>query len=162
MSNEIRVYKYLDKLEIQYEITNHKPLYTMEDVKEVSLPGIELKNLVLKDKKKEKYYFVVLVGETRLDIKEFRNITGASSKVTFVSAEELALLLDITPGACSPFNLLNDKEGIIDFVFLREVLDIADYEIVNFHPNINTATVSLKFGDFKRFLRSINNQKIYP
>jgi Ala-tRNA(Pro) deacylase len=54
----------------------------------------------------------------------------------------------------SPFGLLNDAR--------REVIVVIDNDLrraeyVGFHPNTNTATVTLAFADFLRFLEDCGN-----
>ena len=53
-------------------------------------------------------------------------------------------ILGIKPGSVSPFGLLNDKEKKVKFFFDQEFMK---YEIVNFHPLINTSTVSIAPND---------------
>ena len=53
-------------------------------------------------------------------------------------------ILGIKPGSVSPFGLLNDKEKKVKFFFDQEFME---YEIVNFHPLINTSTVSIAPND---------------
>ena len=53
-------------------------------------------------------------------------------------------ILGIKPGSVSPFGLLNDKEKKVKFFFDQEFME---YGIVNFHPLINTSTVSIAPND---------------
>ena len=53
-------------------------------------------------------------------------------------------ILGIKPGSVSPFGLFNDKEKKVKFFFDQEFME---YEIVNFHPLINTSTVSIAPND---------------
>jgi Ala-tRNA(Pro) deacylase len=38
---------------------------------------------------------------------------------------------------------------------------LRDAERVNFHPNVNTATLEISFGDFERFLAACGNKVEY-
>ena len=75
-------------------------------------------------------------------------------RLSFASAERLAAHLGLTPGAVSPFGLLNDRSVSV-VVLLDTALRAA--ERVGFHPNVNTATVVLTFADFERFLAARGN-----
>jgi Ala-tRNA(Pro) deacylase len=78
--------------------------------------------------------------------------------LSFASAERLAARLGLTPGAVSPFGLINDREKTVRVV-LDERLRAATR--VGFHPNVNTATVVLAFADFERFLAWCGNPVVY-
>ena len=59
-------------------------------------------------------------------------------------------ILDLTPGSVTPFGLLNDQENIVDFYLDYKLLK---FDIVNFHPLINTSTIGLKISDFLSFMK---------
>jgi len=54
----------------------------------------------------------------------------------------------------TPFGIINDKEKHVK-VYLDDKMKEAD--IVNFHPNVNTSTVSLSFADFIKFMEWSQN-----
>ena len=84
-------------------------------------------------------------------MKRFKALIGWS-QVRFASAEELMDCLGLIPGSVSPFGLVSaDPEGVT-VVLGKEITEAADTEPVNFHPNRNTATLSLSKADFVRFL----------
>jgi Ala-tRNA(Pro) deacylase len=62
--------------------------------------------------------------------------------------------LGLTPGSVSPFGLINDPAQSVR-VIVDEQLRSAERLI--FHPNINTASLSIAFEDFERFLASRGN-----
>ena len=65
--------------------------------------------------------------------------------------------MGIKPGSVSPLALLNDKDNVVEF-YLDEKLFKS--EIINFHPLINTTTISIKTSEFINFLLE-NNKKIH-
>ena len=67
-----------------------------------------------------------------------------SKKLSFANEDYLMNILGIKPGSVSPFGLLNDKEKKVKFFFDQEFME---YKIVNFHPLINTSTVSIAPND---------------
>ncbi len=148
MSEEI--YKVLDRLGIGYRITEHPAAFTVEQADGFygHLEGMHSKNLFLRNKKGGQHYLVIAESHKEVDLKALRALVGESS-LSFASPERLMDCLGLTPGSVSPFGLINDGERKV-LVILDE--DLLDAETVNFHPNINTATVSLSSRDFQRFL----------
>lgn len=158
--NEKRVYKHLKEMGIEFEVIKHPPLFTIEDTKKIAFCGLQPKNLFLKDKKNNVFYLVTLMGNKRLDMKRFQEVTGASRQLTFAGDEELYDNLGVTRGACSPFNLINDKESKTVFVIMDDLFEADASEKMNFHPNINTKTIIITAADFRRYVKGLNNKVI--
>ncbi len=134
----------LDSNSISYKITEHKPLFTVEDSKNLrgSIDGAHSKNLFLKDKKNN-FFLVSFIEDIIADLKK-ASAPLKSKKLSFANEDYLMNILGIKPGSVSPFGLLNDKEKKVKFFFDQEFMK---YEIVNFHPLINTSTVSIAPND---------------
>jgi len=92
----------------------------------------------------------------KVDLKLFSKSIDAKN-LSFANAEYLEQFLGIKPGSVSPFALLNDKDNVVKF-YLDEKL--FNSEIINFHPLINTTTISIKTSEFINFLLE-NNKKIH-
>ena len=92
----------------------------------------------------------------KVDLKQFSKSIDAKN-LSFANAEYLEQFLGIKPGSVSPFALLNDKDNVVEF-YLDEKL--FNSEIINFHPLINTTTISIKTSEFINFLLE-NNKKIH-
>ena len=129
---------------ISYKITEHKPLFTVEDSKNLrgSIDGAHSKNLFLKDKKNN-FFLVSFIEDIIADLKK-ASVPLNSKKLSFANEDYLMNILGIKPGSVSPFGLLNDKEKKVKFFFDQEFME---YEIVKFHPLINTSTVSIAPND---------------
>ena len=125
----------LDSKSISYRITEHKPLFTVEDSKKLrgSIDGAHSKNLFL----------VSFIEDIIADLKK-ASAPLKSKKLSFANEDYLMNILGIKPGSVSPFGLLNDNEKKVKFFFDQEFME---YEIVNFHPLINTSTVSIAPND---------------
>ena len=134
----------LDSKSISYKITEHEPLFTVEDSKNLrgSINGAHSKNLFLKDKKNN-FFLVSFIEDIIADLKK-ASVPLKSKKLSFANEDYLMNILGIKPGSVSPFGLLNDKEKKVKFFFDQEFME---YEIVNFHPLINTSTVSIAPND---------------
>ena len=151
---EVKVLKALDRLGIPYARHTHEACFTVEQAKAQGLnrPGINVKNLVLRDPRDGKHYMVILTDERRLDFRQFARVTGWSKKTTFASDEEIFHYLGVHIGSCSVFGILNDKENHVTVVLEKAIAGAGADATINFHPNVNTSTLSLSVGDMFRFL----------
>jgi len=148
------ILKILEKKEIKYTIYKHEPFYTVEDSnkKRSEMKGAHTKNLFLKNKKNQ--FVLFSCNENSIvNLKNFSKSIGLKN-LSFAKPEYLLKFLGIKPGSVSPFGLLNDSDNIVDF-YLEEVLE--NSTDINFHPLINTSTISLKTKDFISFM--IENKK---
>lgn len=154
------VYEILNKLNIKYKITEHEAFYSSEDADKENyhLDGLNLKNLLIKDKRREDFYLIIMDEDRRFDSKDFKELTSWTNKTRFANDEELYELLKLKPGSVSPFGIINDKEAKVIIVIDNFVTSANDEEIVNFHPNINTKTLSLTKKDFYKFLNNYKNK----
>jgi Ala-tRNA(Pro) deacylase len=156
---ESAVYAHLDSLGITYERHEHPPVYTVEQALEhwAGIDAVHCKNLFLRNKKGDRHVLVVAAHATPVDIAALAERLG-ESRLSFASPERLAAYLGLTPGAVSPFGLINDcSKNVV--VLLDGTLRTAGR--VGFHPNVNTATVVLTFADFERFLAARGNAVTY-
>ncbi|MGL5348927.1 MAG: prolyl-tRNA synthetase associated domain-containing protein [Peptostreptococcaceae bacterium] len=159
MGQEERVYKVLNELEINYTRFEHKPVYTVEEVNEldINIPGVGLKNLFLRNKKGNEHYLVIVEENKRVDLKELSAKIGTIS-LSFASPERLEKYLGLTPGAVTPFGLINDQDKRVK-VILDKNIKLAKQ--VGFHPNVNTATIVINYIDFQKYLDWTKNELIY-
>ena len=148
------ILKILEKKEIKYTIYEHEPFYTVEDSnkKRSEMKGAHTKNLFLKNKKNQFVLFSCYENSI-VDLKNFSKSIGLKN-LSFAKPEYLLKFLGIKPGSVSPFGLLNDLDNNVEF-YLEEVLE--NSTAINFHPLINTSTISLKTKDFISFM--IENKK---
>ena len=107
--NKQEIYEYLKAKNIPFEVTEHKAVYNMAEMSEVSLPYPEAdaKNLFVRDDKKQNYYLITLKGDKRADLKEFRHKNG-TRPLSFASESELKEFLHLEPGSVTPLGALND------------------------------------------------------
>jgi len=152
---ESAVYESLTALGIPFERHEHPPVFTVEEALEhwAGIDAVHCKNLFLRNKKGDRHFLVIAAHTTAVDIGAIAARIG-EGRLSFASAERLAAHLGLTPGAVSPFGLINDRAGSVR-VLLDSALRAAAR--VGFHPNVNTATVVLTFADFERFLAARGN-----
>ncbi len=120
------------------------------------IPGGHTKNLFLKDKK-GRIFLVVVEEETRVDLKSLHIPLGASSRLSFGSAELLEEVLGVKPGAVTAFGPVNDTTGRVTVVLDAELMR---EELVNCHPLVNTSTTTLRSADLVRFLRATGHEPL--
>ena len=142
----------LDARGIRYTLTEHKAVYTMAELADLSIPypEAEAKNLFVRDDKKRGYYLISVKGSKRVDLKAFRCRNG-TRPLCFASAEDLWNMLGLLPGAVTPFGLLNDGERRVTFCLDRDFGEASG--LIGVHPNDNTATVYLRTEDLTAVIR---------
>lgn len=130
---------FLSGIGVEWEIHRHVPLWTVEDSKAATahLPGAHTKNLFLKEKKGG-FVLVTCLEDRQIRIKHLEKAIGAK-RLSFGSADLLAEVLGVIPGAVTPFALFNDRRE-------RRVRMIVDAQMMamnpqNFHPLHNEATI---------------------
>lgn len=156
---EQKLYDVLDELGIEYSRYEHPPVYTVEEAQQYwkDIKGAHAKNLFLRNNKGNRHYLVVLEQSKSADLKDL-SAKLASGKLSFASERRLQEYLGLDTGAVSPFGIINDEKRAVTLVIDRA---LQKQESVNFHPNVNTATVNLSFKDFEKVLKHCGNQVIY-
>ena len=153
------VYEALTALGITYDMYAHPPVFTGEDVEAYwrDIPAIPVKNLFLRNKRGNREYLVIVGVEKRVDLQQLVKTIG-DDRLSFGSAERLMQTLGLTPGSVSPFGLLH--EGSRDVQVIVD-MDLRQAERLIFHPNINTASVTISFNDLEKFLAWRGNRLRY-
>ncbi len=147
----------LDQLGIEHSTIEHKPLFTVEDGRDLwhTLPGLHCKNLFIKDKK-DKIWLVVMPGDKRADLNRLEKRLGAA-RFSFGKPELLLEVLGMTPGSVTPFALINDEQKRVTVVFDNEMMQS---EKVNFHPLHNAASTTIKTPDLLKFAKALGYEPI--
>ena len=142
----------LESLGIEYTLTKHEAVFTVAESEKIDseISGTHCRNLFLRDKKK-KNYLLCLQNATEVDIKKLSEILDAA-RLSFGSSDRLWEYLGVRPGSVCPFSIMNDTQNQVE-IFLDK--SMMEKEIVNFHPLLNTMTVSLKPDDLLKFIESI-------
>lgn len=156
--NKEETIDYLRERGIEVEVTEHQAVYNMAELDSVDLPypDRDAKNLFVRDDKKRNYYLISIKDDKRIDLKEFRKAQGLRS-LSFASADDLAKIMDLTPGSVSPLGILNDEERKVTF-FLDEAFKGG---LIGVHPNDNTATIWLDANALMSVIREHGNEARY-
>lgn len=157
MITEEQLFTYLDSLGIAHQTVEHPPLFTVEDGLAIrhTIPGLDCKNLFLKDKK-DKIWLIVMPGDKRAQMSRLEKNIG-SARLSFGKPELLMQVLKTTPGSVSPFALMNDVARQATVVLDKDIMETA---LVNFHPLRNTASTALTSSDLLKFIKSLSYEPL--
>ena len=151
-----QVFRYLNEHQIPYQLVEHAPAFHVSDLVDIKEPenGKGVKNLFLRDAKKENFFLAVVPQEKRVDIKDIRRRIG-SKPLSFADADMLWQYLKITPGSVSPFCILNDENRQVTVLLDEELFR---YEKIGAHPNDNTKTIWVAPQDVKALIENQGNR----
>lgn len=149
MDPEVLVLEYLKNNNIDFDLHRHPPVNTVAEAEAhwKDIKGMHCKNLFFRNNKGKRHYLLVLESHKIVDIKAINSILN--ERLSFASAERLQKYLGLKPGSVSAFGLINDSEKEVNLILDQDIKE-ADY--INFHPNINTSTLTISGADFFRFL----------
>ena len=149
------VYERLQELGIPYTVSDHPPVFTMEDMRREGLDaqGVLCKNLFVRDAKGKRHFLVVAREDTPVQLQALGE-TLEAGKLSFASPQRLETYLSAVSGAVSPLDILWDEAHCVTVV-LDETL--RDEPRLGVHPNDNTATVWLSWADLLRFVEAQGN-----
>lgn len=147
------IYDLLNAKNIPFTCTEHRPVYSMEELDALEMPAdaVICKNLFLRNSNGKQHFILTVPADTPVDLKELA-VKLASSRLSFASAERLEKYLELQSGLVSPFGLLNDTSKSVIFISSKNLPPSA---IIGIHPNDNTATIWLTFGDLLALLSEL-------
>ncbi len=149
------LYPVLTELKISFDYYEHPAVATVEEASEywVDIEATHCKNLFFRNHKGNRHYLVILKHTCQLNIRDLEQRLR-QGKLSFASPERMLRFLGLTPGSVSPFGLIHDKEKHVH-LFIDK--NLASSQRISFHPNLNTASVVIKYNDFLRFLEHTGN-----
>jgi Ala-tRNA(Pro) deacylase len=155
MNGDPKLYRILDELNIQFDYYEHPPAPTIEIAMQYwkDVTATHCKNLFFRNHKGDRHYLVILECSRILDIHDLEKRLK-QGKISFASEQRMQKYLGIKPGSVSPFGIINDVQHHVHTFF---DISLKAAEKISFHPNINTASIVLKFTDFIRFMQSTGN-----
>lgn len=146
----------LDKLEIDYTMIEHEPVFTCEQAQFVKtlINGEGCKNLFLRNNKNQ-YFMYVLPDEKRADLKLLGK-KNALGHLSFGNEEKLWELLKLKRGGVSPLGIINDDENAVTLLIDVELKD----KLLLFHPNDNAKSLNIRYDDLIKFIEYTNHKYI--
>ena len=151
LDREMRVYDFLDRLNIEYARADHDAARTMEDCVAIDEAlGVKMcKNLFLCNRQKTKFYLLLMPADKPFKTKELSAQINAA-RLSFAPGEKMLEYLDIEPGAVSVLGLMNDSGNAVTLLVDRDLLSD---EFIGCHPCVNTSSLKLKLSDLlEKFL----------
>ena len=154
MLNSDQLINVLKEKKYDFEIHKHKALFTVEDSNKLRgvIKGSHSKNLFLKNKKNN-FYLISCEEHDQINLKIISKSLNLGN-TSFAREEYLNEYLGVKTGSVSPFALLNDQKNDVIF-YLEKTL--YESELLNFHPLINTLTITMLTQKFIEFM--IENKK---
>lgn len=151
------IFQFLTNHGIEYQRFDHPPVYTVEDVHRLTpdLPGAKTKNLFICEDKKKRHFLVVVPADKRVDLKALPEALQ-SRRIRFGSPDRLMNYLGIEPGSVSLLAILHDIERHAVEVVIDEQL--WQSEAFQFHPLINTITLTIDRDGIERFLTATGHE----
>ena len=160
LPKEVRVYDFLDALDIQYQRVDHEAAMTMEACLGVdaALEATMCKNLMLCNRQCTDFYILLLPGDKKFKTSVLSKQIG-SSRLSFADGQYMEQFLDITPGSLSVLGLMNDKENRVQLLIDKDVLT-GDY--IGVHPCVNTASLKLRTSDLvEKIIPAMGHEPTY-
>ena len=142
--------------QIEFTLHEHPAVYTTDQaaVHTAHIPGMDCKNLLLKDQKDKRFFLLILPASEKADLTEFASKVG-EKKLSFANSKNLKDLLGVEPGSVSPFGLINDHDKTVEVYIHSKVINA---EKVKFHPNRNTASLEISNAMFQKYLESMGHE----
>lgn len=159
MITEETIYRRLESLDIPSKIVEHPPARTTEEADSFieGHQGVRTKSLFLTNKKKKRFFLVMMDDRKELDLKSFSDLVG-ENRIKLTSLEKIDELLGLEPGIVSIFGLPENHEpGLISIYYDQEMVE---EDILTFHPNVNSKTIFVKTSDINTYVESLGYENI--
>ncbi len=158
---EIRVYDFLDSLDIEYFRLDHAPAFGSEEelCREIenSLGARICKNLFLANRQRTKFYMLMIPDHKVFRSSDISKQAG-SSRLHFAESEYMEELIDCSSGSASVVGLMNDTEHRVQLLVDDDVINS---EYVGCHPCINTSSLRIRSEDiFDKFVKATGHDFI--
>lgn len=158
---EIRAYRFLDDLGIEFDRTDHfdRPATTMEVCADVdSVLGVHIcKNLFLCNRQQTAFYLLMMPGGKPFKTK-FLSAQLGCARLSFADAGHMAQYLQTIPGSVSALELLFDTENAVQLVIDRELLA---EDTISGHPGLSTSTLRMAREDLLRYVSAVGHEPTY-
>ena len=149
--------KQLDEWKIIYKHFTHEPLISVKESKLIqeklfgnNKENGHIKNLYLRDKKKNNILFVAH-QDAIIDLKLLAEKINMG-RLSFGSKERLMENLGVLPGAVSPFAMINGVKNNVTIFLDRK---LKSYKKIFAHPLENNQTLEITFDQLEKFFKKI-------
>lgn len=155
MRGQPELYDLLEKLGIEFDYREHPPVATIEEATKYwkGLNAGRCKNIFLRNHKGNRHYLVILEHLRELNMRDLEQRLR-QGKLSFASPERLKKYLGVEPGSVSPLGILNDQEHHVHIFLDNKLLE---FERLSFHPNVNTASITISRSNLVKFIEYHGN-----
>jgi Ala-tRNA(Pro) deacylase len=142
---------FLNKYDLVMPRFNHAPAISCAEYSRLNLnlPGVQTKNLFLRDKKGRQHFLVAVPSHIEVNLIALSSSLGVS-RLGMASAERLKHFLKVTPGSVSVLSLFVDVDKQVELIIDESLWKAA---AIQAHPMINTETVIISQSNLIRFLK---------
>ncbi len=153
---EAQLYESFKALSISHETKTHPAVMTVPAMMEHigSCDGAKLKNLFLKDKKKNRYLLTALT-DSHTNMKDIGKQLGNAQLRMDDGEGSLEEHLGVKAGAVTPFSILNDKENKVKFCLDKR---LQGHQKVWAHPLHNEASTCVTVDDLLKFAEANDHE----
>ena len=160
LPKEIKCYDFLDKLDVEYFVVDHRdmPADTMEACVEIdkTLGSKICKNLFLCNRQKTDFYLLMMPADKPFKTKDLTAQIN-SARLSFADSDAMLKYLNITPGSVSVLGLMNDSENAVRLLVDKDILSD---EYIGCHPCVNTTSMKIKTTDiFDKIIDAVSHAK---
>lgn len=148
METEKTLLSFLDENKVNYKVFRHDRRDTIEEKealdKELGITAKHCKNILLTDRKKERFYLLVMPFEKTFRTSEVSKELS-SSRLSFAPEDMLFDLLKCRSGALGTLALLFDEEGRVKLAVDRDLKSVSG---LCMHPSVDTTTVTVDTDEY--------------
>ena len=142
-AEEEAVYDVLEQLDIPFERLDWSADDEGTDNVYDTLGIMRLKNLLLCNAQKTKFYLLVMPASVPFKSNVLSKQLG-TARFSFAPEENLKQFLHVKPGSASIHGLHNDKDRVVNLCIDERVLE---QEYYGCHPCVNTTSLKIKTDD---------------
>lgn len=152
------LFKEFKEHNIKYKEITHGVVRTIQDIldKNIENPTNLIKNMFLKDKKKN-YFFLCTLSDKNIDLKHLASILNTSN-LRFAEEQHVKSILNLVPGSLTPLAMKYDKENVVKLYFDMELKHLGEFII---HPLHNFSSICVKREDVEKFCELYNHTPEY-
>ncbi len=133
----------LDKKGMEYEVSEHEPVYTSEDAARIRGEDIKTGVKALIFKTKNSFIMCLVPGDRKIDMKKLKAIINSDAHLA--SPEEVLECTGCEIGSVHPVGTLMSLKTYAD----RRIFE---NEYVNFNAGLHTVSIRMKSSDFMRLI----------
>src|SRR3989338_7083657 len=137
----------LNKEKIEYEVLEHKPVFTSKEAAEVRSTELRQGTKALICKTEEGFIQAVVSGEKEIDIEKLQKLT-LYKKIGLANAKEVRKVTGCNIGSVPPFGNLFDLKVYFD-------KSIVQNDVIAFNAGTHTKSIKMKAKDLVRVVNPV-------